>query len=751
MSRKHYLSKLDKDLEDLRSLRRDIDHVLFDIECGRPEPIYAVDFSEIYAYTRPKSSGHASDKDFRLFRHSEDENDVFLQLHALRVLFEDPEKKRYLLPAYAVELEEYAERLQSEQIGNAIDQLVELHSSLEDMRTELKRKKHRAFIESVVREYESGGVRDQTREQLVELVADMGPVITFTFGRYSRSDLSRLLSVASRTLDHVGAISEIDPLATNEVFVGGFFKELNELRSGRGKPATYLDSCAVDHVLRINRERSVPRRPLYLVTRSHFMHVSLQTLIAKGQLDENEYCLRHPRAIVIKAAFENSANKNIGQVRDMLNLLDSLIERNGDRATPRRSETGRRLEKIEQEAIDQLHEVWGNLVAVVLADENARVASFDPEQKKRDQAFVKTIIGLVRDDRAVEDLIAERLAELNAEIKSRSAFLSFVMSAGGLDFRESLSSAFVGVDVGEKISLRAKKHRMPYTLQLFSREAKALDSSQKQDKDVSWMEIAEVLQVAFCTVRDPDKALVTYETMLVAGFLLAAIGKINLGRKFAEAAERFGDDSSVSPHEARFLRAVCVRKGRYSNGTVAECLDLLEKASKEKQLKKEEGYIDPRYWAERGVQILVGQDLDSSQAGDIPGFDMGFHYLEGALPGAKKDKILRGLIANNLLYGTIKYDLKPSSEDIELWLEAIELANAEAGVEDDRWAPAELDTYLLAKVNYRLFSNAQEAKRARSQWIKCLRADELTEEEKCEVRDNIARLDELIERRQFSE
>lgn len=750
MARKRHSSTLDKDLEDLRSLRRDIDHVLFDIGSGRPEPLYAVDFSEIYAYTRPKSTGQASDKVFRLFRHSEDENDVFLQLHALRVLFEEPAKKRYLLPAYAVELEEYAEQLQGEQIGNAIDKLVELHSSLEDVRTELKKTKHRSLLKSLVREYETGGIDDRTREELVDLVTDIGPAITFTFGRYSNSDFSRLLSVASRTLDHVGSVFAVDPLATDEVFVGSFFEELNGLRRGHRKPATYLDSCAVDHVLRINKERSAPRQLLYLVTRSHYMHDGLQALIARGELDKSEYCLRHPRSFVIRAAFENAANKNIAQVRDMLNLLDSLIERNGDRARPRRSESGRRLEKIEVEAIDQLQEAWGNLVAVVLADENARVASFDPEQKNRDQAIVETIIGLVRDDKTVEELIAERLAELHTEIESRSAFLSFVMSAGGLDFRESLSSAFVGIDVGEKISLRAKKHRMPYTLQLFSREARELDSSQKQDQDVSWMEIAEVLQTAFCTERDPDQALVTYETMLVAGYLLAAIGKIDTGRKFAVAAERFGEKSSVSPHEARFLRAVCIRKDRYRYGTVDECLDLLERASKEKELTREKGYIDPRYWAERGVQILVGQDLDSARAGSIPGFDMGFHYLQMALPGAKKDKILRGLIANNLLYGSIKYEIRRSNEDIESWLEAIEQANAAAGVDEDRWAPAELDTYLLAKVNYRLFSSAQEAKRARSQWIKCLRADELTEDEKCEVRDHIARLDDLIERCQFS-
>jgi hypothetical protein len=544
-----------------RMLLRDVEHVIADATLLRDDwkLRYAVDFSEIYNYVLPDDTHETSSIDDGWFT-------PLRQYMVLSRFF--GERDIVLTPGYALELRSFYLRLADRSLVSnlklymrAVQELELLRQRPEFDRVQALAKEHRErrlvltseevnqtiefFRNSPVLVAHTRGVRLEPMLRLHDLL----------FKRKPFTDLERFAPQA--------------PAHTDETVERAVFKELVERRKGPIS-ASLIDAQAVETIRAANLVLRPRKERLLLVSRSMHMNNVVERLSreyeAWGGVDA---FIRHPRTF---SDPYHPAGKPTDEFMERLNQRRELLRlflNAADSATDGKSSAEQSEDKpaVTQEELQKLaksiEQSFGGGETLALALEDTG------EIDAADQAtLAKELLSFLRDDDELERKARIRVQEIWNEALRGLGVLGIKMQT-----TEALGSVLYPIKLEDpELTELVKEYALRWNITI----AQALEFAEKASRP---------------TIRTSDFFLAT-------AISLGAIGRWPLAEEYAGHAitQRLKDGEST--REARFFRALCVRKtAREADPKLRESIADLYKAITECGSDP-----DLRYLSELGVQ-----------------------------------------------------------------------------------------------------------------------------------------------------
>jgi hypothetical protein len=640
------LNDVEQYTRDCERLRLAVEHALDDlrwtVEAGG-KVVYAVDFSEVFAYAVPDETAAA----FQLFELQQQTTEAahFAQEIALSHLFYGTEPNPVLLIPYRLSLQERIVRWREDAAAQAGTWFANYESIPRD---EAFRQAQRA-AEAVLR---NEVVDESDRAVLAAFVERHGGWLLAALNGSDAVPLHRV-----RRLVEDGRLAPTGELARISVEPEPTTQRRWESRLAEVKRSRWenrLDAMAVAFLAAANQLLRIHKTRLVLVTRSGTMHRIFAEELEAGLWDSGDgHLLRHPWTFHVFATVKGlRPNEQIDRLSQREQALTEFIADAGSRvgtvpATPERRELADLMRQFREDALETDH------LAATLGATSSQVAS---SRLRLDTVMqeLRPICAALVNDQATRSALAQRLEERSAELVDDHRLL-----AGMLNLLGDGNTGAVQVSAGhhedqQGITLRAWLQQRPYAVELTTETAvQLLDELRvEQGGDFRWERFVPFF-IRIC--RHTSRAQ-RYEGLLAMAFLDCAMGRWDSAERYCEAARAaaglVGDGESVHPHEALFLQAVCKRKRGATTDQLVTGVSLLEEAIRVRRASgATDGGEDPRYLVELGVQVLR-----LSEAAMLGGAVAAFSEARGLELLRRADQLsddipeLRIIAANNALY-----------------------------------------------------------------------------------------------------
>lgn len=506
-----------------RELRRDLNHVLTDLDFiqKKGQIVYAVDHSEIYAYTLPRGTVRG----FRLFASDSLSWTGSLQRLALQRLFDGSSEKIILLKPYAIELQRFVRLQYRKALDDAKKQTLEVQKERERLMKDPKA----ARIIELGKKAESGTTLTYEEEKevanflerneavmLLALIREHNnnplSLIRSLFNRQKFADLEDLVNVDTsfdsdetrhwyKKLAVVRELRKITSLlrkqkwfdleknlflSSRELLIKQKFEDLEIVLSDVSKELikkqsntqrfkevireltestqenTLFDAAAIVAVQRANHVlRSQNRNEkLLLVARSPSMHM---LFAHQSPQDQQRYAtsdlLRHPRSFSVFGLQGMPTENEKKRMQTQLENIDAFLE-----ATEKHSDfmTNENYNNRSKSLLKEQEK----LLTKIKADWNATGAlmatwqgasSYEDDSWNQSPEEVQYVLRLLRSSDNLQELIVGRLNELANELELQHLQLGGFVQISGRTQQEFLSHYLVAEDLNRKYILKVSK------------------------------------------------------------------------------------------------------------------------------------------------------------------------------------------------------------------------------------------------------------------------------------------------------
>jgi hypothetical protein len=611
------------------ALRRDLRHVIADHEAGKTcVTHYAVDFSEVYAFTLPyESHERAAIADAW-------GADPIRQFYVLSRILGQGDV--ILLDSYALELRSFFDRLLSRSITE--DDL--LSRPMERFKNILKGPKAQEIMALAV-QAEHTPLSEADVKRTLSFFEEHSPLLVTIVqgGAYKPVDrLKRLLRRRPfRTLRKM--LPEVSDLS-EEARVRECYRLIEERRPYATPVSLYNDALAIEHLMIANSilmKRAVPERIL-LISRSPTMMAAVDELHKRKKLDGLTQFVRHPR--IYSAGYRKPPEEEEADWLDDLRLregsLNVFLDIAADVLTSTVLQEGTDQEVTNsglEDAIKRIREQWGRVEALATALEKGMI-----ELEKGAATPAKTaeeLLEFLRDPR--KHLYARALTRV------REIFYEVQRE------RELLATRLPGEEPPQLFA------RIFYPIEFESPVLRERMESLAGRWSISIEEARTLFELP------ADAHITEYERLLATAVSLGAIGQWRVARRFTTFALDIGKQAEAPLHEGHFFHSLCLRKdsrrGETAAVTARRVHEAMAKVTLAMTVRREvakKSRDDPRYLTEHAAQLLTFLETQISatpQSDDIAGIPMQILLLlKRARHAARFDKKLLTQIYNDRAY-----------------------------------------------------------------------------------------------------
>lgn len=711
-------------LRDCQLLKRDVAAMLDGGETSRfheIETIYAVDFSEIYAFSQPD----ITKSEVRLF-YSESEYDANSLLgfheHLLNNEFFGHSRQPLLLSPYAVELKRYSASIHDQEILNVL-QAEQVIGKLRDSGV-------LANVLSDSAGRPSGALTTREVEQVLDVVEQHSPLLNLLLDPPLRSveRLKYLLRKVNFT-DPEDLFPH--PIEPDESIRARWREALLAHRDESRAFYCEMDALAIAQLVAMNRALIPQRKRIRLITRSQLMLRLFEGERGHDWDIADPHMLSHPRAFLChpsRLATSTMGGQVIATLEHLRNSLEFVVT-SGDRVlqdlagsagptvADRRVPTELRL----------VRERWHLLTNLVLsADANP---TFPAHRQSRSyaHAFAGAVLALVRSNSKVREEVQKRVDAIGQDLVRSQEDLPYSVQLSqktldNLDKRLDLERG------AQATSLVPKSLRFVYYRRILFYTPNIRDTTRGNSKSV----ITRLLR------QLQDSGSGNYERRLALAYLLAISDYWALSENYCLLALSTADDADGVPrHEVYYLLALCGRFHESSAERLRKSLAHLETAQKLR------GQDDARYAAERAAVILQWRrDHARAGASDLPSLQEALDASHAALALLSEDDELRVPIYNNLCYALIETD----PDTARHYYGSLEEILVRIAPRQNTWPPRVLHTIVVAEL--KLFAKPLAAKlRSLAQQVQlALASQTLTERDKTVLLEARRDLDAALQR-----
>jgi hypothetical protein len=714
-------------LNDCKILVRDLELVISDLEYEKNENgtiQYAIDCGEIWDYTLP----YKPDPNYLLFDDDWEEATNF-KLLLLSNIFYNAKSPLILLEPYSIELKAFLDGLKLQLFHAILKDIVIIFNESKELLGHLDIKKYA--------EIDIDALSDVEKNEILRIFEQHAPTLLTYFEPLSEP-LRRVYGILKHCgfvgLDKLG-LYKLEP--DKEISERWFDKLMKKpKRRGESPASSKHDSDAMAILEYANRilGRKKSQTRLLLITKSSYMEDILRSEIENGGWpQEIGNIIRHPRTINLRVGlYQIGKDNQILELKNQKKILDDFIQL---------TEPG--FKDIDSETIDNIYkgirrikEYWRN------AENLSASLSFptenylgQPNIRLKDKP-INAIFQAIKTNSGLKQLIAERIEELETSIEREQNMFGLGLFFENIGEREqSLLKSVLRVNKRDAhYEVYTSPQAMPYRLVFYSKDIQRRINDGDLTENISWRTITSFLKNTIKTVPE-------YERNLAIALLLATLNNWEFAERYCDKAieQKDANIEEVPIHEALFLKAICQRKWQPNEDRYRSALKLLEAAAKSRNtFMKQFDYLDPRYLAEEGCQILLLNLNCKNSIKAIPSPDKGLELLKKAQGLANNDVDLILRTWNNRLYYCFvaKYiDRGALIDEFNHFAQYLK-----TNLIENKWPAYILDT--VAWLEWNLFENisAAEEKKIIERFKRALCSYGITKEE---IREIQLHLDEI--------
>jgi hypothetical protein len=680
---------------DCEELLRDVEMMLGVAGPGGPpaDVQYAIDFSEIFAFTHPDKTR----REVQLFPRDPDANEtqqVGINEYVLdRVFFGHKESTPILLVPYAVELQSFVKNIEDEEITallQAGDQIAKLRSN----------KLLQEILDSRKSRPNSGLTQEEIKEVMHTIEAH-APLLRLYLHDEGRSTVLRLkFLLANAKLRDPKELYVPQPEKEREI-EKRWLSELMKLRGDSRAFSCQVDARAMAQVAAINLSLRKQQRVVRLVTRSSTMHRLFRDEFAKhwSGFDPNLLC--HPRAFLFQLdwlptlADGEKAMKTLEQLREGLLFLQKsggLVR--SEVGSPSASvnsadvSVSANASELDHSLRDIRHQ-WSVLTNLVLSTETDTYRKSRSKPKNLSYAFAQHILNLVSHDEKLREEVHRRVQDLGQDLREGMENLPYSAQLSPQAITEALDQRLaIEVRGKEPVALSPKSLRfVNYRKIQFYANYIRKAAEKRPDRG------AEIID-RFVKHRDAAKSG-EYERRIAMAYLLAVNGYWGLAENYCNLAAETPDEEPYVPrHEAHYLLAIIKRIHDRSRVRLLEALEHLATAQK----LKPDRQPDFRYLTERAAILFAWlADPALKTVEDAPKLQDALDASRQALSLMPPEEGLRVTIYNNLCFWYLQDDDYGDSTRAKEYAQLLNETLNAIDRKRERWPPSVLDTVLWAE------------------------------------------------------
>jgi hypothetical protein len=675
-------------LADFLALRRDVDLMLSRVdERGRPqdcEILYAVDFSEIFAYTYPDVTKH----EVRLFSNERDidpTQQFGINEHLLENIFFSAEAAPILLSPYAVELKRFAKSIHDEQIARILEAAKQLH----DLRAS-------GHLDEIIASHKSrptGGLTVEEVREVLTIVEEHSPLLgVLNHDPLTSVQRFRHLLANVKFTDATDLIEgrriEIDTDVSTWWYDG-----LVEAR-GTGR-AFYceMDAIAMAQLESLNRLLSRKSRRIRLVTRSAVMHRLWNTSPGRDD-DSDPHMLCHPRAFLVHPDLLRESDVGARALDTLRELRTSLefLTRSGALVQSDDSDTshvgdkdGRpRSPSHLRSALLSVRQQWRSLTNLVLSTDLTRQPRTRLTHRGEEHRFARNILTLIANDARLREEVQRRVTEIGKDL---------MRSQETLPYSAQLSPETVGKYLEQRLSLESigdSTALTPKALRFVNYRRIEFYAKFIRDK-VGGNAKSVITQF----LRHPEGQTASdYERRLAMAYLLAVNDYWELAETYCELAQSTDDSADDVPrHEVHYLLALCMRYHERSVSRLRRGLHHLDLAQQLRPGREP----DPRYLAERAALILgLRGEARAANQSDMPPMQDALDASIAAIDLLADEDEMLVPIYNNLCYAFLQGDAPEDNRQAHKYYRLLREILAKKDRRRENWPPGVVDTVVCA-------------------------------------------------------
>ena len=628
-------------------LKQDLDAILEDYGDGS-DILYAVDFSEIYAYVLPDDSHENAPFDDGWA------GDHLRQTVLLEKFFR---KGNIVLPEpYIVELHPFFDRVAMRAFGDETTLLLNAY-------TELQRLKRTSEFDRIRKLSRQAERRELTPEEIAETLKFFetrgSMLVAFARGS-SREPLERMRRLLKGRpfvpLDSImaGTASAIDDRVVNDMF------HRLVIRRKSGTPASSkVDALAIEHVRAANHVLRERKAKLLLVSRSQHMIAAVhESASGPAWIDVRPF-IRHPRTFSAAYNLATAQDREalIRRVRLRKEMLDLFIHAVAD-AQQQSSGIAEDRRQVLRKKMSEIQDEWSS------GEQLANAIPKDGETSAGEAAeLARKYLSFLRAD-AILKTAKKRIIEIFDETARDLGLIGAKVQTPEVTFGSVL-----------------------YPVELSDPELRALVEDLAREWAVTAGKAAELFDLA---AKQP---LPNHEFLLAIAITLGAIGRWSVAEQYAAQAVNLAD-SKAATTEAQFIHALTLRKLLHPKKSPAEELQHLYDARAAILRALEARPTEPRYLNELGVieaylLRVVPKDGRREARAKVGA------TFERARETEHSDK-LEAQILNNLAY--LYYAMPPHDHDqAQKYLTALEHQLDAMKTPREKWPSFIVDTLIFGR------------------------------------------------------
>jgi hypothetical protein len=699
---------LERDIRECTTLVEDLDFLIEDLELKHSRSdalIFAVDFSEIFAFAFPEKIGGQ----LRIFEAEESVTTAVHQryvLHKLFAMLGDGELVTHsdrlaLLDPYGLELANFARRVGSASVESLADDYIAANRELDYLVRNFG-----SEIQGARELLETTEADESELTRFLEIFEQHAPKMVLLIDRSAIGPRDRVLDLLNKR--RLRSLQEwnIRDLSVDSDLQMRWDLALYEVRGDRYAGSCFVDASAMAILHAANKVLGAQGRKLVLVTRSKIMHQLIRREISSGQWGEPSFNpLRHPRYLIPLHTVEGQPIER--QIDDLKNLRGS-VTLFLDTYDPSSSLPPDRYESDMEKIRERLRSSAGLSGWLTMADsvltESSRI---NYRTRERLREFVETSTN--RD--AFKQRVIERIADLESELERLYQYSGVALHAAELDQGDARAGS-LSFALTDRLIVTSNRPEMPYSLEFSSNTLKAWSERVVRADRIDMDEVLTLLSDSFSSSSE-------YEVLLFIACVFGAWRRWDKALAYCDFALTRHTDRDLPAYEAVFFRGLCYRMmDPSSSETFRMALASINHATRmREEAHRGNGYAgDPRYMKAKASILFLWNMANAS--GD-PRFSApppadtreAVQLCERALALSEDDWRLQCDLYNNLCYFFLEANAPAARERARsYWIKLTALLN-ENEPDKQAWPTNVLDTVIWA--DYRL----NKGKRRRSEFL----------------------------------
>lgn len=563
---------------DISKIAADINLLMHDLNLLRQGKniIYAIDFSEIYAYAKPYSTRH----EIRVFSDDNDQECSLIQARSLAKLFLSSEIHTTILPPHILELNNWS----TKEKNNIRNNIADLSSKASSEMQRLISRPTSIYISQIARELDNGLELDpQTEDMVINYFMSYAGTLMTLVTEAEENPFVKLRTAVSKEsfIDYHKIISE-EPEYDEDVFIR-WRKVLNRYKSNKNIFSTANDALAIAQIYHNNKNSN--NTIIRLVTRDTRIE-----RLARNSSEKKLWAsawgnpIRNTRMFGFLHATDMSSYSDVEERSSaLMRAIQSFLKKINNKPDNFNI-------NIADTNFETVKKVWheGSQIATsivgtdVLDDNPFTDGSNDLKTELSNKA-----LGLLRaftSRENIRNVLVDRISLLVKGIEGEYHSLAWkfdILGEKNINLDEVTASKYFS-----HVEFNCWKFKLPYAIKFRSSIVRALAVHITEVKSFDADSIFKWLRPKISS----SSSIILYERLLLMAYLDAVVGNWEDAKLYADAAINVLDKRDlVSDTEATFLRVVCLTRACDEQRYICEAINIFNEYR-----SKDDAFDDPR-------------------------------------------------------------------------------------------------------------------------------------------------------------